>query len=311
VDYKIHVGGFFMQSKTVSHAKAIAVGALCVALAFALNQVSIFRMPLGGSVTPFSMAFIVLAGYWLGPVYGILSGVALGLLDTITGATIIHPAQYLLDYILGFGMLGIGGLFRKWKWGLQIGYVAGVLGRYAMVTLSGVIFFYMYAPAGQHALIYSMIYNISYIGPEAVVSLAIISLPAMAAAINTVTKAVVPAETYAIMQKNSGATTATARLVSGTVLGILGGVAFAVSAYITRLTDHAITQAVTGHRLLTDAQYQVFRELDRDPHRLYRVIERGLEHTLVLNIAGVLLLAVGVALALSCVVYSEKTVEKP
>ena len=176
-----------------SKARCLAYCAVCIALAFILNQVSLFRMPQGGSITPASMLFVVLAGYWLGPVYGIMAGVTKGLLDTITGAYILHPAQYVLDYLLGFGMLGLSGFFRKMKFGLQIGYIVGVLGRFIMVATSGVVFWADMAQMGfTGALTFSLIYNISYIGPEAAMTLIIIGIPSVRHAINSVTRTVVP-----------------------------------------------------------------------------------------------------------------------
>ena len=172
----------------MSKSKLLAIASICVALAFVLNQLSLYRMPMGGSVTPFSMLFIVLAGYWLGPLYGILSGVALGLLDTITGATVVHPLQYLLDYILGFGALGLSGFFRKMKFGLQIGCFVGVMGRFVMVFLSGYFFFYMWAPEGMSPALNSFLYNITYIGPELAATLVVISIPVVKNAIDRVTK---------------------------------------------------------------------------------------------------------------------------
>ena len=172
----------------MSKTKMLAVGSVCVALAFVLNQLTLFRMPMGGSITPFSMLFIVLAGYWLGPLYGILSGVALGLLDTATGAYVVHPLQYLLDYILGFGALGLSGFFRKMKFGLIIGCIVGVMGRFLMVFLSGYFFFYMWAPEGMSPAFNSFLYNITYIGPELVATLIVISIPAVKSAIDRVTK---------------------------------------------------------------------------------------------------------------------------
>jgi thiamine transporter len=44
--------------------------------------------------------------------------------------------------------------------------------------MSGWIFFSEFAPAGQHPLLYSAVYNISYIWPEAVLTLIILSIPA-------------------------------------------------------------------------------------------------------------------------------------
>ncbi|MCL2399655.1 MAG: energy-coupled thiamine transporter ThiT [Defluviitaleaceae bacterium] len=167
----------------MSKTKMLTIASFCTAMAFVLNQISVYRMPMGGSITPFSMLFIVLAGYLLGPLYGVLSGVALGLLDTITGAYIVHPLQYILDYILGFGALGLSGFFRKMKFGLYIGYVVGVLGRFIMVFLSGYFFFYMFA-GDYHPALFSFLYNITYIGPEMIITLIVISIPAVRIAID-------------------------------------------------------------------------------------------------------------------------------
>ena len=172
----------------MSHAKALAIGGVCVAMAFVLNQISLFRMPQGGSVTPASMLFVALAAYWLGPSKGILVGVSVGLLNTVTGAWFVHPVQYLLDYPLAFGALGLAGFFRHSKWGLQIGYIVGVLGRFTSVYLAGVIFWGQYAPEGQSPWLHSAIYNISYIGIELTASLLIISIPPVTAAINRLSK---------------------------------------------------------------------------------------------------------------------------
>jgi len=279
----------------MSKAKMITVGAVCVAMAFLLNQVAIFRMPMGGSVTPASMLFIALAGYWLGPLYGILAGVAMGLLDTATGAWVVHPMQYVLDYILGFAMLGTAGFFRKWRHGLQIGYVVGVLGRFAMVFLSGFIFFYMYAPEGQHAAIYSLIYNMTYIAPEMIVSLVIISLPSMKHAIDVVTKSIVPHETYLAMTKSKGSVSPKARLITGGVIGVVGSMAFVLVSHITRLEAITITYASTGAALFSDA-----------PSRIYRIIERNTEQIFALQTAGVVLLAIAVALLFSVMLQDKE-----
>ena len=169
----------------MSKTKTMTVCAACVALAFVLNQITLFSMPQGGSITPASMLFIVLAGYWLGPFYGILAGVTKGLLDTVMGAYVIHPIQFLLDYPLAFGALGLSGLFRNMKFGLHIGYIVGVLGRLLMVFLSGWIF---WIGIGPGAITGSFVYNISYIGPEMAATLIIISIPAVKNGINRITK---------------------------------------------------------------------------------------------------------------------------
>lgn len=285
------------MSTSMSHTKKLTVCAVCIALAFMLNQVSLFRMPQGGSITPASMLFIVLAGYWLGPVYGILAGVSKGLLDTITGAYVLHPIQYLLDYPLAFGMLGLAGFFRKWKFGLQIGYVAGVLGRLVMVFTSGLVFFADIAGTGLWAsAVFSFIYNITYIGPEMLVTLVIISLPAMRHAIDTVTKGVLPHDDYILMtRQNHGSITARARLVTGTIISAFGGLAFVLVSYITRLETLAITQYTTGAELLSDA-----------PTRIIRMIERNTGHIAGLQTVGIVFLAIGMGLVISTLLNQQE-----
>lgn len=275
------------MSTVTSTSKKLAVCAVCIALAFLLNQVTLFRMPQGGSITPASMLFITLAGYWLGPVYGILAGVSKGLLDTITGAYVVHPIQYLLDYPLAFGMLGISGFFRKFNHGLQIGYIIGVLGRLVMVFTSGLVFFADIAGMGLlPAAVFSFTYNITYIGPEMVVTLIIISLPSMRHAIDTVTKGIVTPEEYAVLSK--GSITTKARLVTGAVISAIGGLAFVLAAYITRIETLSIMQYTTGAELFATA-----------PSRIIRMIERNTGQIFALQTIGVIFLTLGLALVFS------------
>lgn len=53
-------------------AKQITFCAVALALAFVTSYLKIFLLPFGGSVTLFSMLFIVLIGYWYGIKVGIL-----------------------------------------------------------------------------------------------------------------------------------------------------------------------------------------------------------------------------------------------
>ncbi len=164
-----------------SKTKVMVMCAMCVALAFVLNKyVPLFSLPNGGSVTACSMFFIALAGLWFGPVYGVISGVVMGLLDLALGGYMLNPVQVLLDYILGFGVLGLAGCFRNMKYGIHIGYITGALARFLMVHISGWVFWYELAPG---SFINSAIYNISYIGIEMAITLVLISIPAFNAEI--------------------------------------------------------------------------------------------------------------------------------
>lgn len=53
--------------------------AVALALAYVTSYIKIFKLPFGGSVTLFSMLFIVLIGYWYGIKVGILTGLVYGI----------------------------------------------------------------------------------------------------------------------------------------------------------------------------------------------------------------------------------------
>jgi len=136
-------------------------------------------MPQGGSVTAFSMFAIFLVSYLFGPRQGILAGMAYGLLDLVINPYVVHPIQIFMDYPLAFGAIGLGGLLRENKQGMILGYLAGVLGRYAVVVISGVIFWGMYAAEGFNAVTWSFFYNMTYMLPEAVATVAILMIPSI------------------------------------------------------------------------------------------------------------------------------------
>jgi thiamine transporter len=159
--------------------KVLVTTSILIALSFVLNKISIVRMPQGGSITPFSMLTLSLVGYLYGTRQGIMAGVAVGLLDLLLGGYVVHPIQLLLDYPLGFAALGLSGLFRDKKNGLITGYIAGVIGRYICVVISGIVFWGEFAPENFNALSWSLYYNITYIGAEAVITILILSVPSI------------------------------------------------------------------------------------------------------------------------------------
>ena len=166
--------------------KKLVFSAMGITLALITSYLKLWNMPMGGSVTLLSMLFISLIGYWFGARYGIVTGESFGLLQFILNPYMLSIPQVLLDYPLAFGALGFSGFFRNHKYSLQLGYIAGVLGRFIFSTLSGVIFFASYAPEGMNPWIYSMIYQGSYLGAEALLTLIIISLPPVTKALKIV-----------------------------------------------------------------------------------------------------------------------------
>lgn len=160
--------------------RQLVFSAMAMALAMVTSMIKVVDMPMGGSVTLFSMLFICLIGYWYGPKGGLMTAVAYGVLQLIVDPYIISIPQMLTDYILAFGALGLSGIFSKAKHGLAKGYIAGVLGRFFFTFLSGMIFFGSYAASyNMTAPVYSFLYNGAYLGLEALLTLILSAIPAV------------------------------------------------------------------------------------------------------------------------------------
>lgn len=166
---------------------------MAIALATVISvAVKLPSLPNGGSVTLFSMLIVCLIGYWYGPTVGIISGIAYGILQFIVGPYFVHPLQVLLDFPLAFGALGLSGFFHEKKHGLLIGYMAGVTGRFVFHMISGLIFYTTYVAGAFRdntaAIWASTVYNLSYILPEMLLTIFLISLPPISSALARVKK---------------------------------------------------------------------------------------------------------------------------
>lgn len=164
------------RSKSIT-TKQLVFSAAAMALGTVTSMIKFADLPMGGSITLFSMLFVALIGYWYGPKIGVTTAVAYGLLQFILQPVFYTLPQVLIDYPLAFGALGISGFFRNRKNGLVLGYLAAVLGRYFFAFLSGMIFFGAYA-ADYHMSIplYSLSYNAMYLLPEAALTVLALSL---------------------------------------------------------------------------------------------------------------------------------------
>ena len=170
-----------MQKNKSLTTRKIVFSAASIGLAtVTANFIKLPSLPYGGSTTLFSMLFVVLPGYLFGPVTGICAAIAHGIIQFISNPYAIHPLQVLLDYPLAFGALGLSGFFYKSKNGLIKGYVAGVLGRFFFASLAGAIFYTTYLGSfgsDLAALLAGILYNLTYIGPECILTLVVLFLP--------------------------------------------------------------------------------------------------------------------------------------
>lgn len=173
---------WFSAKRVKWNATMIAKAALCVALSYILSLITMFRMPMGGSVTPAAMLPIILFTVAYGPLEGLLAGSVLGLLNLLINPYVIHPVQLLVDYPMAFGAVALACVGKALplpeRLKLPAAVLFGYLGRYIMAVLSGVVFFSEYA-GEQGALVYSLVYNISYLGVEALICMALACIPGM------------------------------------------------------------------------------------------------------------------------------------
>lgn len=177
--------------------RVLAEAGLTIALAYVLGRFMIFKLPFGGSVSLDMLPILVLA-LRRGALPGVVTGVLYGLLNyTIDPVPIVHWAQFVLDYAVAYGLVGLAGLGSgAWRKRVTSAPVAATLiaGGFALVAmfarfgahfLSGIIFFGAYAPAGQPVALYSLLYNATYMGPSAALCLgaALLVLPVLERAV--------------------------------------------------------------------------------------------------------------------------------
>ena len=162
---------FQTNINTIFPTKILAEIIIFVAMGGALAYVShsFFSLPQGGSI---NLGMVPI--FWLtlrrGPKIGIFAGAVLGVVDLAIEPFVVNPAQFVLDYPLAFACLGLAGFFRKPAVvGPIVGVVVGGTGRFLSHFVSGVIYFPQYAPTGMSPILYSAIYNATYMVPSVII----------------------------------------------------------------------------------------------------------------------------------------------
>ena len=192
------------QAITVSAimiAFSVAISAICAAIPF-------LNLPFGGGFTIASMLPIILVAYMFGTKWGILTAFAYSIMQMLLGFNTVSAfflpgdSQMLwwravlvifIDYVLAYTVLGWGGIFRN-KFSptkaIVLGSIFAISLRYISHIISGAIFFGTWAEwfftqdgfplwgtkiietfsGGSLALVYSIIYNGTYMIPEIVIT---------------------------------------------------------------------------------------------------------------------------------------------
>lgn len=165
--------------------------AMGIALAFVTSYIRLFHFPYGGSVTLFSMLFIVLIANWYGLRTGLMVGFAYGLLQFLQEPYVLSPLQVCCDYLFAFTALGLAGLFSGKKYGLLKGYILAVLARGFFHSLGGYLFWMDSIPAdfpSSLKFLYPVIYNYSYLLAEGALTVVLLSVRSVRQAFEYVPK---------------------------------------------------------------------------------------------------------------------------
>ena len=152
--------------------------AIFAALAFVFSLIRLYRMPQGGSINLEMLPILVIA-LRRGPSTGVVTGVLFGILSSFLDSYIVHPIQFLTDYPLAFGAIGLAGIFSNQlhsniskNKNTIIPIVSAVLtafiGRTAFHTISGIVFFGS-GEVGLNAINISLGYNLTYMVPTSII----------------------------------------------------------------------------------------------------------------------------------------------
>lgn len=158
--------------------------AVMLAAAFVLSFITIVKMPFGGSLTLCSMLPVLLIAYRHGTVWGLLVGFAGSLLQLLMGLDNLSYATsataavaiIMLDYIVAFTALGLGGLFKNTRLPQTVSLSLGILlacgVRYICHVISGCTVWAGVSIPDAQGLLYSLLYNAAYMVPETIITLA-------------------------------------------------------------------------------------------------------------------------------------------
>lgn len=156
---------------------------ILIALGTVLSVLKLVDMPYGGSVTPAAMLPVMLFAYRHGTKWGLAAATVYAVLQQLLG---LENLSYfttwqsvvgiiLLDYIVAYMAVGLGGIFRRVEKNQSLALFYGAilvsLCRYVCHVISGAILWVtcdFAIPEGTEIL-YSISYNATYMLPEAII----------------------------------------------------------------------------------------------------------------------------------------------
>lgn len=163
------------QKKTNIH--RLVTSAVLLALSVVLSMIKVYKLPLGGAVTLFSMLPVCIIslkyglkwGFACSFLYGAIQlGISLGEVMSWGLDVRMWIGCIVFDYLLAFGILGLSGIFRSKSLPFMLtGVGLAIFLRFVSHFISGAIFFDIWMPQEfNNPYFYSLVYNGSYMLPE-------------------------------------------------------------------------------------------------------------------------------------------------
>lgn len=164
-----------------SKIKFLTESAILICLSTVLSFVTVFKMPLGGSVTLFSMLPVCLISISYGIKKGIFSAFVYSIIQLVLNVgelasfginSTAFVGSLFFDYIFAYSALGFAGIFgKKSVKNICFGVVLAVFLRFFSHFVSGTLFFKAFCPDGWNYILYSLCYNGAYMLPEVIFTL--------------------------------------------------------------------------------------------------------------------------------------------
>ena len=176
------------EKKMIIETKKLTRAAVMIALGTTLSFFKVYNLGNGGSVTMGSMVPVILISFVFNTKEALLTSFVYSLLQMLVQGISTPPVEnflyyflvIILDYVLAFSVLGLGGTLFGWVKNKSLRMISGtvvvVFLRFICHFMSGVFIWKTYAPEGQSVFLYSLLYNGSYMSGELIITVAVISL---------------------------------------------------------------------------------------------------------------------------------------
>ncbi len=172
--------------KKLVSTRCLTEGGICVALSIALSYLKIPVMSgfggFGGSIDFVMIPLILFAVRW-GFGWGIGAGLVFGTLKYfLASGGAISWVSIIFDYAVAYAFVGFAGLFKKQYTLLPLAALTGCFARFIIHFISGITVYAQYMPeefmgyTGMTPVLYSVLYNGTYMLPNTIIAVVICTL---------------------------------------------------------------------------------------------------------------------------------------